>query len=401
MATNPTIIVNAYFDGASNPPVDISSYGRDGVGFQMDRGTQSIEATGFVADTGTLSLNLDNRARTFDPNYALGPYFGKLVPGVPVALEVQYAIGLSVGTYPLFYGFVDDWEQRYGNAGDDPICALRASDGGARIAQAQVTLSRPFESPGARIAAIFAEIDTTGVFAGVVDTGVSTMFPMSRGTVTASSAIVEATQVEWGNFFFSASGRGTFFDRRSLYNQVASNTPQATFSDMSGLKYTAVTMVRPPIVNDCTVVWNDRGAQVNVQDPASQALAWGKQSLNLSLPFGYAALASDYAHWLVVRYAYPGTVFGSVTFKPRADPDNLFPQAFQRELCDMISVTRSPTVNGVASAPITGNCWIRGISHSYQNRDWTTTYTLQDASWTSNIFRLNSSLLNSTDFLAF
>lgn len=395
---NPALQVLAYFDGLGNPPTDITSYCRDGVGFQMDRGARQVEPTGFVADTGTLALELDNRARVFDPDYAAGPHFGKLVPGVPMDLKASYTIGMSTGTYQLFRGFVDDWEQRYSVNGDQTV-ALKASDVQARIAQAQVALSRPFESTGARIQAIFDEIDTISVFAGVVDTGLSDVFPLSYGTVTAASVITDATQVEWGDFFISAAGRATFRDRHALYNDVASRIPQAVFGDTSDLKYTDAKRVRFPVVNDITIVWNDHGASINAGDGGSQALPWGKQSLNLSLPFAYAAQATAYAQWLLTLSHFPRTVFGSVTFKPQRDPDNLFPIALVRELGEMITVTKTPKVNGILSAPITGNCWIRGISHTYQAQEWTTTYTLQDASWMSGVFRLDSSLLDSTDFL--
>lgn len=85
--------------------------------------------------TGSAQIIFDNRARTFDPDYSAGPYFGSLTPMRPVRIKAVYFAGSSQepiysssllydqeGAYddfPLFAGFVDGWPQQY----DPPLNA--------------------------------------------------------------------------------------------------------------------------------------------------------------------------------------------------------------------------------------------------------------------------------------
>lgn len=55
---------------------------------------------------GTAVIVLDSAGRRFDPLNAAGPYYGQLVPGVPVRI--------SADGEPVFYGFVDGWDHAVG-----------------------------------------------------------------------------------------------------------------------------------------------------------------------------------------------------------------------------------------------------------------------------------------------
>jgi hypothetical protein len=60
---------------------------------------------------GTLELVIDDPDREFDPLNTAGPYYGDLVPNVPVRV---YATDGGTDR-PMFYGFVDGWPQTYAN----------------------------------------------------------------------------------------------------------------------------------------------------------------------------------------------------------------------------------------------------------------------------------------------
>lgn len=72
-----------------------------------------------------LAFTLDNRDGRFDPRNASGPYFGDLVPRVPVRVRVTY----SAVTYTLFRGFVEGgWPQDFGEVSRKvPITAVDAA----------------------------------------------------------------------------------------------------------------------------------------------------------------------------------------------------------------------------------------------------------------------------------
>jgi hypothetical protein len=83
---------------------------------------RSSELDSFTA--GSANVTFSNAARTFDPEYSAGPYFGKLTPGRPIRISAQYAAG---ATTSLFFGFVESWDQQYAPPAD-AICVVTASD---------------------------------------------------------------------------------------------------------------------------------------------------------------------------------------------------------------------------------------------------------------------------------
>jgi hypothetical protein len=58
---------------------------------------------------GTAVLRLDNRDRSMDPTYALGPYYGQLTPRQRIRIRCTYG-GV---TYGVWHGVVDDWPQSW------------------------------------------------------------------------------------------------------------------------------------------------------------------------------------------------------------------------------------------------------------------------------------------------
>lgn len=83
---------------------------------------------------GTLNMTLDNYDGRFDPTNSAGPYFGSLLPGIPVRISTVF----SATTYRLFYGFIDSFEQHYD--GMLATCQIVASDGINALSLASVGL---------------------------------------------------------------------------------------------------------------------------------------------------------------------------------------------------------------------------------------------------------------------
>lgn len=77
---------------------------------------------------GVATITLDNRDRRFDSTYTSSPYYPDLVPMTHVRIIATY---LSV-TYPMFYGFVEDWGQSWpqpaANAQGDAVVEVQAVD---------------------------------------------------------------------------------------------------------------------------------------------------------------------------------------------------------------------------------------------------------------------------------
>jgi len=96
---------------------DVTEYVRD-VSTKRCRNSELDEFS-----TSTAQLTLSNGDRRFDPEYADGPYFGKLTPGRPIKVLASY--GLE--QYPIFFGFIDEWNQDYYYKFDSTV-SITASD---------------------------------------------------------------------------------------------------------------------------------------------------------------------------------------------------------------------------------------------------------------------------------
>lgn len=78
-----------------------------------------LRAGARVADVGRCTLTLSNTDRRFSPAYADGPLYGKLLPNLPVRVDLNGET--------LFRGVTDSFEPsplRY----SDPVCTVRCSD---------------------------------------------------------------------------------------------------------------------------------------------------------------------------------------------------------------------------------------------------------------------------------
>ena len=82
---------------------DITAYVRD---IQIRRG-RSAETDSF--QPGSCTVTLLNTDRRFDPDYASGPYYGSLVPGMPIRVRLTYA---TLTSY-LYSGYISGFPQRW------------------------------------------------------------------------------------------------------------------------------------------------------------------------------------------------------------------------------------------------------------------------------------------------
>ena len=115
-----TVEVSFVTDSLDTSPVwvDIAGYVRSG----SIRSGRTNELDEF--QTGSCSLTLDNRARTFDPSYTTGPYYGYLKARQQCRISATY----SAVTYELFQGFVSGWTLAPDLSGDS-VCQIQGYDG--------------------------------------------------------------------------------------------------------------------------------------------------------------------------------------------------------------------------------------------------------------------------------
>lgn len=397
--TTATIALSAEFAGAGI--VDLTEFGASETpSVTVTRGTDSLVTYGFTAGNGSFDSVLDNWGRTFDPNFAAGPYFGDLIPGVPMFAVADW----DSNQYQLITGTADGWPQEYPLNGAHQTLPLHASDDIAFLSGAQAAVVAPKERSGARINRILDAVGYIG--SRDIAPGNCIISALPFGTVSALSHITDVVNAEWGSFFFTPNGTATFHSRDTLASLARVTTSQATFVQSGGLNFNDATMVSPPVVNDYTLTYSDKGDQVNAQNGTSIASPLRVRSQNQSLPIATKTQAQQYANWVVARYAFPVTTFGSITLQPSNEPGatfDLWEQVLTRELGDLITVTLDPlnANGGLSGAPITRDCWIRGITHNWQAGVWTTRFSLQDASWIATLAHFDVSDFDGPDIFGF
>ncbi len=383
--------VSSYDDGTDYAPDqfthDLSPYLRDA--FSISRGVNSITSPVNVADPGRFAATFNNRDRRFDPSYTSGPYVvgGQFMPGPGDQLTISATY--NAVSYPLIVTYVDGYPQVYPTVGRDQTVPLSSTDALSLLAAGQINRGRPAELAGTRINAILNQLGWPASQRNI-DPGITELGPIKNSSVSALAAMEDAANADLGSFFVSNDGLVTFIDRTTLY---AISSTSATFGDnrtniLAGteLPFADVTMGydKTLIYNDVGVIYNDAGQIQSAADVHSQTRPWGVRSYTPNLPFNDPVDARGYAAWIVRRFGEPALRINSLTIKPQRLSTTLFPQIFGRELGDRITVKITPLGGG---SRISRDVFIRGIDLNYSNREWSCTWTFEDASWVSQIAR--------------
>ena len=356
---------------------------------------------------GTCSIVLNNADGRFDPDNLAGPYVAAGATDLTAMTPVRVRAAWAGVTYPLFAGFTDSWDDDGVNYGGRYAeTTVTATDAQKVLAGIRLPVRSPAgsgEATGARVTRILTGAGWyTGSGLARIAAGDSTV----QATVyddTAWGLMQAAADSEIGELYISGSGAVVFRNRQALLEEARSNTSQATFGDGPGeLPYRSVTRAR----DDTTIANDIQATRVNggvLQEAFDQA-SIGKYLFARSYARGDLILQDDatvflWASWVLYVAKNDEDRFDQLVLFPRRDPVNLWPQALGREIGDRITVTRRPP--GVA-APVTRDCFIRGISHAFDvsSGAWATTWTLQDASRYGSFLTLDNAITGQLDFNA-
>jgi hypothetical protein len=200
------------------------------LGYAISRG-KSRQLDRYSA--GQANVQLDNRARTFDPQFAGSPYAGQIIPRRPIRItsnEIQQIVST-----------IDDWDLEY-QARGYAVATAKSSDGLTQLAnQTLPAITNTSQLSGARINTILSNeqvnwnLDTRTIDAGqttlqadVIDNGSN-----------ALQYIQKITEGEPGSFFIAKNGNARFKDR---YGNSSAGSIAFT-DDGTGLPYTNLRVV--------------------------------------------------------------------------------------------------------------------------------------------------------------
>jgi len=178
-------------------------------------------------DSGLANIVFNNNDRTFDPEYALSPYAGQIVP--------KRQVRISSGGIVQFAGLVDDWNLTYQPNGDSTASAACSDATSSFATQTIATRTNAVQKSGERINAILdlPEINWPSTLRDV-DTGEMTLGADTIADNTNALTYLRLVErSEPGAFFIGKSGNVIFRDR------IAAPTSQGVTlaDDGTGIKY--------------------------------------------------------------------------------------------------------------------------------------------------------------------
>jgi hypothetical protein len=178
-------------------------------------------------DSGLANIVFNNNDRTFDPEYALSPYAGQIVP--------KRQVRISSGGIVQFAGLVDDWNLTYAPNGDSTASAACSDATSSFATQTIATRTNAVQKSGERINAILdlPEINWPLTLRDV-DTGLMTLGADTIADNTNALTYLRLVErSEPGAFFIGKSGNVIFRDR------IAAPTSQGVTlaDDGTGIKY--------------------------------------------------------------------------------------------------------------------------------------------------------------------
>lgn len=368
----PTITLRIAF--ASDPFAAVPSWNdisSDGMDFSITKGRQhELDRM----EAGIATLTLLNTSGNYWANNAGGAYYPNIKPLKRVNIRATY----GATTYDLYTGFVESWDPDFIlRPIKGPIMRLPCVDLISNLSRLLLNNAGYAEElSGTRIGNV---LDDLGWAAGDrdLDAGLTTIRAsgvMENENATEHLFLVQ--QSENGIVFIQGDGDVEFQDRGARL-RVPYTTSQGTFGDGAGeLGYNAI-----EFADDVQYLYNDihitreGGTEQTASDAASQT-AYGKRSFQRTgLLFLNDNEAQSYAEYLLSRYKDPALRLKSITIRPGADPDNLYPLVLGLDISSRITIKLS-------QANIDEDYHIEGIRHTWDARSkiWETRWELTPVS---------------------
>jgi hypothetical protein len=248
--------------------------------------------------TGTATIDLQNYDRIFDPLYTAGPFYGLIVPRIPVTITKD-------GT-TIFGGVVEDWGLQYEVDGTS-VAAMMCVDRLAILAQTQLNAYTNVQStPGARIAAVIGRPEIAYTGATNLDGG----FAILQADTVAQDTdtlgyLQQVTQTDVGRLFVDRSGVLRYRDRTSgvTSGETVIFADAATSYTAPVVKFSAIKVeVGSEFLFNRVTATRTGGVAQTVSDATSIA-SYGIRSLARgTVLFNDDADTSAYAAYLLSQY---------------------------------------------------------------------------------------------------
>ena len=317
---------------------------------------------------GRASVQLQNRTRTYDPNYASSPYAGNVRPGKRVSIA---SAGVSI-----FDGVIGDWNLEY-DVGGQSLAFAECVDALGQLGRMEFDAwtATASQTAGPRITAALDRSEVAFTSNRSIDTGVSVL---QGDSVSWGSNVLNylqlVTRSDLGRFYASRTGVVTFRDRLDPLNVGIA----VTFTDDgTGVPFQGIAMsYGSELLYNRVGIDREGGTLQTVSNAASQAL-YGASSLSeTGLLLNSDTQSLDMANYLLGIYDEPELRVAElvVELAPLTSAQQV--SVLSLDIASVISVTWTP--NGVAPS-LSRDCIVEGIAHDITPDSHTVTLSLGDA----------------------
>ncbi len=341
---------------------------------------------------GSAVVTLSNTARTYDPNYAAGAYYGQIKPGRWMRIKATYD---SI-EYDLYQGVIREWGFGY-QFPNEATATPRASDFLEDLNNATISTTTTAGLSGIGFGDI---LNSASVIPRDLDAGQGTMQAVTLSNANALTALQTMDKSEGGGssaLYCNTSNQVVFEDRQSLSTNTRSNTSQATFGTSALPVDTFEIDYSSDLIKNDVSLTRIGGSAQTATDSDSQS-DYGIRSF--SLTGLYNANDSDTANiaqLYIDSFKDAELRVRSITIHPRAN-NALMIQALTRQIRDRITISYDPPPGGTT---VTEEVFISGVEHSINPEDFQTKFLLESTTGRSPYWTLDTGALGTTTKLGF
>lgn len=317
---------------------------------------------------GRASVQLQNRTRTYDPNFAASPYAGNVRPGKRVTIA-------SAGV-AIFDGIVGDWNLEY-DVGGQSLAFAECVDALGQLGRMEFDAwtATASQTAGPRITAVLDRPEVAFTANRSIDTGASVL---QGDSVSWGSNVLNYLQLvthsDLGRFYASRTGVVTFRDRLDPLNVDAS----VTFTDDgTGVPFQGIAMsYGSELLYNRVGIDREGGTLQTATNSASQSLYGALALSETGLLLDSDTQSLDMANYLLGIYDSPELRVAElvVELSPLTPAQQV--SVLSLDIASVISVTWTP--NGVAPS-MSRSCIVEGIAHDITPDSHTVTLSLGDA----------------------
>lgn len=182
-------------------------------------------------EAGTATIVLNDGDRRFDAANLAGPYVSGDVSLIQPMVRVRIRAVWRGITYPVYYGFADDWQPDY-QGNDWTYTTLTATDASkifADIDRSPIAPAGEGEMAGVRVGRILDDADWPAEDREIAVGDTDLQATDLGGNALAELQLVQDTEL--GEFYFDRRGYARFRNRQAMITYARSTTPQAVFGD--------------------------------------------------------------------------------------------------------------------------------------------------------------------------